>query len=65
MKYKELVKRLDNQSNSKRLEIIIESLTAINVKYIKQDYSTGSNLIVTLFLLNMLMEFGSMPFWSA
>jgi hypothetical protein len=43
-----LIKQLDNQSNGKRREIIIECLKEFNVGCRTQEYATGINIIVDL-----------------
>jgi Zn-dependent M28 family amino/carboxypeptidase len=48
MKYRNLIKQLDNKLNYERLEIIIDWLDNKKVSYQKQGYSTGTNLIVDL-----------------
>ena len=46
--YRDLVRQLDNKPNKERLEIIIQQLISLGIKYSKHEYSTGTNLIVNL-----------------
>jgi Zn-dependent M28 family amino/carboxypeptidase len=48
MTYRQLIKQLDNKSNYERLDIIIDQLDKLEVDYQRQEYSTGTNLIVDL-----------------
>ena len=48
MTYRHLIQQLDNKPNFKRLEIIIQELVKLGVKYSTQVYSSGTNLIVDL-----------------
>lgn len=48
MKYRHLIQQLDNKSNHERLELIIKQLDNLEVDYHKQEYATGTNLIVDL-----------------
>jgi Peptidase family M28 len=48
MTHRNLIRQLDNKSNHERLEIIINQLHRLGVDYYKQEYSTGTNLIVDL-----------------
>jgi len=46
--YRELIQRLDNKQNPERLDIIIKQLESWNISFVKQQYSSGTNLIVDL-----------------
>jgi Zn-dependent M28 family amino/carboxypeptidase len=48
MTYRQLIQQLDNKSNYERLDIIINQLDNLEVDHRKQEYSTGTNLIVDL-----------------
>lgn len=48
MMYRQFIQQLDNKSNLERLDIIIRQLHNLEVSYQKQEYSTGTNLIVDL-----------------
>jgi acetylornithine deacetylase/succinyl-diaminopimelate desuccinylase-like protein len=44
----DLIKQLDNKSNSERREIIIGWLNEFGIEYRTHEYATGINLIVDL-----------------
>ncbi|MBT1699506.1 M28 family peptidase [Fulvivirgaceae bacterium PWU4] len=48
MKHLDLVQALDNKLNDERLEIIIQQLEQLGIAYSKQQYASGTNLIVDL-----------------
>ena len=48
MSHLNFIKTLDNKVSEERLEIIIERLEELGVLYNKQEYKSGTNLIVDL-----------------
>lgn len=42
------IKQLDHQPNATRRSLIVEQLNKLNVSYIEQPYTTGTNLVVNL-----------------